>query len=395
MGKWMLGTAMMGVLLGAAVGCSSGSGARSGSLMSGGWLGSNQSKSTAVAPDLATSSPKSGGKYQKKSSVFDYPGQPEPEPGMWAKTTQAVSGSATAIAAGFKNTTQKAVDAFSTKEGEFVDDPISLSTPGKKPNANFYLAVARVHERSHRLTHASDAYQKALKEDPKHLAATLGYARVLDLQGKVADAEKQYMKATADHPKEASGFNDLGLFYGRQKRFEEAREAMTKAVNLQPDRKLYRNNLSTVLVYLKQPEEAFRHLSAVHPPDVAYYNVAFLLVQQEDYNQGLAHLDLALAANPQLEEARQYREMLVAQMGGNRSPVEIREATASRPQPPAAPTASAGPQLNTSAASSAWPRQEQTASLPPGPTASPAGANFPVNPPGGFAPGTPIAPSRY
>ena len=401
MSKWLLGTTMLGVLL-----CALSAVRRQRLALfitfDGLMLGDSKRKSSAVVPDLAKSNSKSSNKYQSGGSQFTPASQPQPEPSMWAKTTEAVSGSAKAVAASFQRGTQKAVDAFSKKEGEYVDDPIALSNSPREPNATFHVAVARVHERSNRMAQAGTEYQKALKLDKKHLAATLGYARVLDVQGETAEAEKLYLKATSDHPQEPSAFNDLGLFYGRQQRFEEARAALAKAVALQPERKLYRNNIATVLVYLKQPEEAFKNLVAVHPPDVAYYNVAFLLVQQNDYPRAMQHLELALVANPEMEEARQYRALLVAQMGAYGAPVAVQRG---RPHSSPGPAVHApvsephGPSLPSSAAMphSAWPQQQQfqTAALPPQPTSPPQASGNALTPPGGYAPPAAYPPSRY
>ena len=54
---------------------------------------------------------------------------------------------------------------------------------------------------------------------------------------------------------------------------------LRQAVKLEPKRKLYRNNLATVLVDMGRTDEAWDELSSVHTPAVAHYNLGYLLYQ--------------------------------------------------------------------------------------------------------------------
>ena len=60
----------------------------------------------------------------------------------------------------------------------------------------------------------------------------------------------------------------------------------SKAVELQPDRELYRNNIATVLVEVGRSDEAVRQIAAVYGEPIAHYNVGVLLQQQGKRQDG-------------------------------------------------------------------------------------------------------------
>jgi tetratricopeptide (TPR) repeat protein len=107
-------------------------------------------------------------------------------------------------------------------------------------------------------------------------------------------------------------YNDLGLCLARQNQLEESRTVLEQAIQLQPDRKLYRNNCAKLLVDLGRPEQAYNHLAAVHPPAEAQYNLGYLLSQKGDQAAAYAAFAKALELAPQMTEARQWMESLQA-----------------------------------------------------------------------------------
>src|SRR6185436_13637466 len=111
-------------------------------------------------------------------------------------------------------------------------------------------------------------YEKALEQDPKDLAALLGYARLRDRQGDLEGATRLYEKAAITHPTEAAPHNDLGLCLHRRGMLKQSAASLSKAVTLRPNRPLYRNNLADVLVAMGKPDEAFRQLIAANPPAI-------------------------------------------------------------------------------------------------------------------------------
>lgn len=204
-----------------------------------------------------------------------------------------------------KHGTAKVADAL-TPDPQNAVDPLSLSKEPEHVDADFYLALARHQERAGQHEGAEKQYRKALKLEPYNLSALIGYAHLLDRQNRLDEAIGLYRTACEKHPSEAAVFNDLGLCYARQSKLAESLQALEKAVALQPERKLYRNNIATVLVEFGRLDAALSHLQSVHGPAIAQYNLAFLLHEKGDISAAADHFTSALAADPSLSEARDW-----------------------------------------------------------------------------------------
>ncbi|MGE0610066.1 MAG: tetratricopeptide repeat protein [Pirellulales bacterium] len=233
-----------------------------------------------------------------KSAPNPYAAQP---PSSWSKFTAAVS------------KPFKSDPAVASTPPADANDPTSVFAKPKQFDANFYVSVAAVQERGNNAKAAAASYEKALKQDAKHVPALMGYARLMDRQNSFTEATALYQRADQAQPKDAAICNDWGLCLARQghaeqspQRLQQAAQRLEQAVKLQPDKKLYRNNLATVLVDIGRPQEAYAHLAAVHPADVAHYNVGYLLSQTNQPQAAAEQFALALQKNPQLAEARQW-----------------------------------------------------------------------------------------
>ncbi len=246
--------------------------------------------------------------HQQRSVVSPALGLEDKSQSGMAKLAAALSPSAVG----------KKVSSAFQRDGEEpprADEP-KKSTSGKttdkkpQPSADLYVAGARLAERAGNPTGATAQYENALKADPNHRDALLGYARMLDRQGQLSKATQLYLKATKANPKDAGAFNDLGLCYARQGMFVDSAAALSEAVDLQPDRDLYRNNIATVLVELGRAEEAISHLSAVHGEAIAHYNVGYLLNNHGDTKGAAEQFALAVKVNPNFVEARRWLDDL-------------------------------------------------------------------------------------
>jgi Flp pilus assembly protein TadD len=202
-------------------------------------------------------------------------------------------------------------------------DNLSLSQTAN-PGPDLWVKFAQVAERSGNFQGAESQYQRALKQDPSHLDALLGYARMQDRQGRFGQAQQLYQEAVKRHPQNATACNDLGLCLARKGELAGAAQQITRAVELQPEKPLYRNNLATILVQLGRTGEALEHLSHVHPPAVAHYNLGFLLRQRGDRAGAQQQFARALQADPTFTAARHY----VQEGGGAPAPAVAKAVTA-------------------------------------------------------------------
>jgi tetratricopeptide (TPR) repeat protein len=272
------------------------------------------------------------------------------------------------VGSSFKSGTDKMAAALKPKNTKQLDNELQ---PDKKPGPGVYVAMAELQERGGNIEEAETLLRKALAMDSGHLGALLAYAHLEDRQKNFEAATKYYQKAARRHPKDASVQNDMGLCFHRHGKLDEAARALKKATVLEPEKKLYHDNLAGVLVDQGKINEALRELTEAHGEAVGHYNLGYLLAQKKDTTAALQHFHQAVHIDPSLTEANQ----MIAQL------------SAPAPQYPAA---TAGP-------AAMMARREPTQpSYAPGSIASdgrqpgqaPAGAYQPNGPmPSGRAPG--------
>ncbi len=222
------------------------------------------------------------------------------------------------------------------------NDPTSMIGKQTKPGADLFVTMAQLRESSGEVAEAEVLYQKAIKADPKSLAALMGYAHLEDRRGNLEAATKLYKKAIAKHPTEIAPYNDLGLCFHRRGMLNESAQTLRKAVELQPDGKLYHNNLAMVLVDQESNDEALDQLLLTGPSAAAHYNLACLLYRKGDETAALEHFQLAAAEDPSMRAAQKWIAKLAPRTSESRADLSLagrsdRQATPkSGPQRPAA-----------------------------------------------------------
>ena len=192
-------------------------------------------------------------------------------------------------------------------------DPISLDFASGPPTAELFLSMAQLSDRGGNLDHARSMYRQAISLQPNNLDALLGLARLEDRQGRLEEALKIYQQAATAHPQNAKALNDLGLCYARSGQLPASIQLLDQAVRLQPGKALYRNNIAKVLTEVDRVDEAVAHLSAVHPPAIAQYNMGILLEQRGRTVEAIHFLTAASHIDPQLKPA----SALLAELRGN------------------------------------------------------------------------------
>ncbi|MBI3462242.1 MAG: tetratricopeptide repeat protein [Planctomycetes bacterium] len=190
---------------------------------------------------------------------------------------------------------------------------VADNTKPPKATPDFHIAMAKQMESVGNLAGAEEQYHKALALDGNNLVALINLAHLCDRQKRMPEAEALYVKATKLHPSEAAAFNDLGLCYARQHKLAQSQTALAEAVRLEGDRKLYRNNLATVLVEINRPQEALQHLQAVQDESVAHYNLGYLLANKGENQLAEHHFRQALQIDPTLTAAQTWLDSLDGQ----------------------------------------------------------------------------------
>jgi tetratricopeptide (TPR) repeat protein len=184
-------------------------------------------------------------------------------------------------------------------------DPISLGYASGPPSAGLYLSMAQMSDRGGNVDHARSMYQRALSIDARNREAMLGLARLEDREGNLDQAIHIYRQAMALNPQDAKVFNDLALCHARKNELSLSASALETAIRLNPQKQLYRNNIAKVLVEMNYIDPALSHLSAVHSPAVAQYNLGVLLHQRGRSNEAARFLENASRLDPQLAAANE------------------------------------------------------------------------------------------
>ena len=233
-------------------------------------------------------------------------------------------------------------------------DPTSLSTGLPKPNADLFVSSAKLHEKNNDNAGAAGEYEKALKVDANYLPALMGYAHLKDRGGDLKGATQWYVRAGKGHPKDASVHNDLGICYARQGMLTESSAELSKAVELQPDKKLYRNNLAQLQVEQNHMGEAFVNLKAAHGESIAHYNLGYLLNQKGSSQAAAEQFALALRSDPTFAQAQQMLDRVAAKESLAQGPATTARGATPDVVPQVAPAANVRAEFETAANPNPW-----------------------------------------
>ncbi|HEY6226308.1 MAG TPA: tetratricopeptide repeat protein [Verrucomicrobiae bacterium] len=110
-----------------------------------------------------------------------------------------------------------------------------------------------------RLKPVKDAYEKFLAEHPKHSEARLAYGSFLMDTEDEDEAVVQMERAREDDPKNPAAWNNLANHYGHRGPVKRAFQYYEKAIELNPDEPVYKQNFATtVYLFRKDAQEFYR-----------------------------------------------------------------------------------------------------------------------------------------
>ncbi len=183
------------------------------------------------------------------------------------------------------------------------DDPTSLANMPKDLGPEIWVTQGQLYETQGKHEKALENYTKALEKEPNNEAALLSVARLHARQQAYAQAETYFGKVLSLKP-QAVIYNELASVQQSQGKIAESQTSIQRAIELDPTSSRYRNNLAGMLVAAGQSAEAVKQLEQVFPPAVANYNVAFLHFSNNNMAAAQQHLQTALQADPNMQEAR-------------------------------------------------------------------------------------------
>jgi serine/threonine-protein kinase len=143
-------------------------------------------------------------------------------------------------------------------------------------------------------------FQSAIAMDPAQAEAYRGLAKAHEALGDLAAAEQTYRRAVDLRPDYWGGHNDLGVFYSRNSRYDDAVAAFTRVTELTPDNNRGFNNLGGMYYFLQRWREAqqmFERSYALRPSYRAASNLGTLSYIQGQYDEAARWYERALTHN--------------------------------------------------------------------------------------------------
>ena len=182
---------------------------------------------------------------------------------------------------------------------------------------------------------AVGALEKALAVDPKHWKAHNNMALASIDIGELEIAEAHYRESLAIK-QQPTIYNDLGFVLERQGLHEEAAEAYSKALELDPESSVAHYNLGSSLTRRGEFAAAEPHFRAVlekAPNSQAYTGLGIVLWEQDRADEAVASMRAAIEADPDNATAHdQLGKMLLQQGKLEEARKELAQAKALNPK---------------------------------------------------------------
>jgi len=157
---------------------------------------------------------------------------------------------------------------------------------------------------------AEDAFEEALRIKPDYVPAMVALARIYQRTGRADVALQLYDRLVELAPNDPAIWNDRGLCYSELGDLGRAEACMKRAVDLDPMRALYRNNLGMILARRGYEEQAWEQFRLAVGPALAHYNLAVIAWEKGDLVEARRRLKQALALDPKLGRAQALLEAI-------------------------------------------------------------------------------------
>jgi len=176
--------------------------------------------------------------------------------------------------------------------------------------AELCLATARAMEDKGHDELAIAEYERALQANPRLTSVVRRLAVLYDRQGDEEHALAAYAQALRAHPKDADLLNDAGYFHYERGEEKEAEKYLRQALAINPRHRRAWINLGLVLGQQRRYEESYQAFAKVLTPAEARSNVGVILVEHGKYRAARVAFCKALAAQPDLKQARAVLDVL-------------------------------------------------------------------------------------
>jgi len=196
--------------------------------------------------------------------------------------------------------------------------------------------------RSHRAEGALRSFQQASRRAPRMAPAWLGLAQSGRITGDLALAASAVSHYLRLEPESAVGWNEQGLIFQAQERYQQARDSLARAVELAPDRGRYHFSLGICHRLMGRPDQSLKCFQrarefGIDQPDLDNAEIGALL-DCGDVGGALERADRLVKGSPDYIPGLETLVNLVWEYGGpdHPDPDELFERSTARSATPRA-----------------------------------------------------------
>lgn len=167
-------------------------------------------------------------------------------------------------------------------------------------------------ERERLLAQARQAYQDVLHREPKNVDALLGLGHMYQVTGELGQLREVEQRAMSQHPNSAKVWAWVAVRQAQNKNFDAAIESYHRAVELDPENRLYRIHLGFTLARTGRYEEGYDWLKKSMRQAEARYNLAMMMIHNGDTEKAREYLHAAIRVDPAFSPAKDQLLALTA-----------------------------------------------------------------------------------
>jgi len=197
-----------------------------------------------------------------------------------------------------KTNKEKSESMVASKLAEPIEDTLP-----NKPTGKMLCDFGQVRESMGQHAEAASLFERAIKTEPKNINAWVGLAKVKMELGHPDQAIAKLQEGLEKMPKSAPLWNELGIAYTKQEKYDEALDALEKACKFDGESNLYRANLAGVLVVRGEEQKAYKLYSQTMSEADARVQIARILGGQGKMAACQKQIELAIKADPTNEYA--------------------------------------------------------------------------------------------
>jgi Flp pilus assembly protein TadD len=197
-------------------------------------------------------------------------------------------------------------------------DPAAITAakmePARNIHAKTHLAAGRLHESQGALGKAAEQYQLALAGDAKNVGAMNRLAIVNARMGRFKEAQRSLKRAIKLEPNAAVLRNNLGYAHLCSKNWTQAEDEFRQAIRLNPHFHRARINLAIAVGRQDRLEESLEMFRRSLPEPDAFYNLGLVLKGMKRYQDAANAFELALDHNPDFPAAKRQLAQLTGEV---------------------------------------------------------------------------------